>query len=303
MAVRFDASKLEVSGAPETLVEDLREGTFTADYDVSPDGMLAYVQQSREAYDRLPVIVDRRGIARPLPGLAPAYYQNPAFSPDGRRLALMMTGSMIDILIYDFARASLTTAHDRRKQPIPCVDLRRKASLCIVLRGQVRETFSGKALTEQALKNGLRPANTFKRRGRLLPTGPHSPSMKPQLKPEVTSGCCRWSARGARVPLSSKRSVSQSHDFHRSVPGWLTSPIGQDGRKSTCSAIPAPGNDGRFQPTVAMIRLGRAMAESCSTWRQVDETDVRENSRRFKVRGVLSTPPVRGQLRCRRACD
>src|SRR5687767_5557527 len=108
MAVRFDASKLEVSGAPETLVEDLREGTFTADYDVSPNGMLAYVQQSREAYNRLPVIVDRKGIPRPLPGLAPAYYQNPAFSPDGRRLALMTTGSMIDILIYDFARASLT---------------------------------------------------------------------------------------------------------------------------------------------------------------------------------------------------
>jgi Tol biopolymer transport system component len=53
-------------------------------------------------------MVDRTGIGRALPGLAPAYYQNPTFSPDGRRLALMTTGSIIDIWVYDFGRSSMT---------------------------------------------------------------------------------------------------------------------------------------------------------------------------------------------------
>ena len=108
MAVRFDPLRLEVSGPPVTLLEDVREGTPYADYDVSPDGSFVYVQQRPEARNRVPVLVDRKGVAQSLPGLVPAYYQNPTFSPDGRQLALMVTGSLIDIWVYDFERESLT---------------------------------------------------------------------------------------------------------------------------------------------------------------------------------------------------
>jgi serine/threonine protein kinase len=129
MAVRFDALRLEVSGAPVTLLEDVREGTIYADYDVSVEGSLAYVQESRETYNRLPVLVDRKGIAQPLPGLAPAYYQGPVFSSDGRQLALMITGSTIEIWIYDFARASLTrlTTEGSSQYPVWSSDGRRIA--------------------------------------------------------------------------------------------------------------------------------------------------------------------------------
>jgi hypothetical protein len=62
MGVRFDASRLEVSGAPLTLVGGRTGGHYL--------GSLAYVQQSRDAYNRLPVLVNRKGITQPLPGLA-----------------------------------------------------------------------------------------------------------------------------------------------------------------------------------------------------------------------------------------
>ena len=129
MAVRFDASRLEVSGAPITLLEDLREGTPNADYALSSEGSLAYVQQSPSAYNRLPVLVDRNGVAQPLPGVAPAYYQNPTFSPDGRRVALNITGALIDVWIYDFERASLTrlTTEGSSQDPVWSPDGKRIA--------------------------------------------------------------------------------------------------------------------------------------------------------------------------------
>jgi Tol biopolymer transport system component len=108
MAVGFDASRLEVSGPPVTLLDDVREGPLNADYDLSPAGSLAYVRQSPGAYDRLPVLVDRKGVGRSLPGLMPAFYQNPVFSPDGRYLAVMVAASISDIWVYDFSRANFS---------------------------------------------------------------------------------------------------------------------------------------------------------------------------------------------------
>jgi eukaryotic-like serine/threonine-protein kinase len=108
MAVRVDASRLEVSGSPIRLEETIREGLPNADYDVAADGSLAYVHQDPAAYDRLPVLVDRNGRAQPLPGVAPARYNSPRFSPDGRQLALEITAGISDLWIYDFARSSLT---------------------------------------------------------------------------------------------------------------------------------------------------------------------------------------------------
>jgi Tol biopolymer transport system component len=129
MAVRFDPSRLEVTGPPITLLENLREGTLGADYDVAPDGALTYVEQRPEARDRVPVLVDRKGVAQSLPGLSPGYYQNPRFSPDGRRLALMVTGSLTDLWVYDFARASLTrlTTEGSSQDPVWSPDGKRIA--------------------------------------------------------------------------------------------------------------------------------------------------------------------------------
>jgi dipeptidyl aminopeptidase/acylaminoacyl peptidase len=108
MAVSFDSYRLEISGAPVPLIDDLRDGTLAADYAVSAAGSLVYIHQSPGARNRTPVLVDRKGTPRALPGLAPAYYQDPRFSPDGRQVAFTVTGPLIDIWLYDIARTTLT---------------------------------------------------------------------------------------------------------------------------------------------------------------------------------------------------
>jgi eukaryotic-like serine/threonine-protein kinase len=108
MAVRFDPSRLEVSGAPVAVQEGVREGTMNADWDLSPDGSLAFVRQSRDQFMRQMEWVDRSGAVTPLPGLTPAYYQNPVIAQDGQRAAFMITGELSDIWVYEFARAALT---------------------------------------------------------------------------------------------------------------------------------------------------------------------------------------------------
>jgi serine/threonine-protein kinase len=108
MAVRFDASRLEVTSAPIRLEDNIREGLPNADYDVAADGSLAYVEQNPAAYHRLPVLVDRKGRAQPLPGVAPARYNNPRFSPDGLKAVFEISGALSDLWVYDFTRASLT---------------------------------------------------------------------------------------------------------------------------------------------------------------------------------------------------
>jgi len=127
MAVHFDASRLEVSGVPVTFEEGIRAGVPYADYDVSPEGSLVYVQQKPEAFNRLPVLVDRNGIAHALPGVAPARYQNPRFSPDGRQAAFETTGAISDVWAYDFTRATLTrlTTEGSSQFPVWSADGRR----------------------------------------------------------------------------------------------------------------------------------------------------------------------------------
>jgi serine/threonine protein kinase/Tol biopolymer transport system component len=126
-SVRFDASRLQVLGAPVAILDDVREGTIYADFDVAQNGTLAYVQQHRDSYKRSVVVVDRQGRSEPLPGFPPAYYQGPVFSPDGSQLAVMTTGAMIDIWTYDLARASLTrvTTEGSSQYPVWSADGKR----------------------------------------------------------------------------------------------------------------------------------------------------------------------------------
>jgi Tol biopolymer transport system component/tRNA A-37 threonylcarbamoyl transferase component Bud32 len=107
-AVAFDASRTETTGPPVRLFDDVREGAAAADYDLSPSGTLIYVRQSRGAYDRVPVLVDRRGTGQLLPGVTPGFYQNPRFSPDGRRALLQRADSTVDLWLYNFDRQTMT---------------------------------------------------------------------------------------------------------------------------------------------------------------------------------------------------
>jgi serine/threonine-protein kinase len=89
-AVPMDPVTLELQGSPGPVIEALttNEGAYgTAHYSVSDTGTLVYMQgaASAAAYDA--VRVDLDGLVSPLLDDAGTYW-TPAFSPDGRRLAI-----------------------------------------------------------------------------------------------------------------------------------------------------------------------------------------------------------------------
>jgi serine/threonine protein kinase len=107
MAVPFDLDRLEVTGAPVVLEEQVRDENQGAQFTVSDSGTLAYLQGSRRLYERRLVWVNRKGMIEPLP--APVQpYQDPALSPDGCQVALGIGKETCGVWIYEFARATLT---------------------------------------------------------------------------------------------------------------------------------------------------------------------------------------------------
>jgi len=111
MAVPFDLRRLQVIGTPIPVQDGVLTAMGTsgsAEYDVSPAGLLAYVPGSGRPPERSLAWVDRHGVSKELP--APLkFYAAPRISPDGKLLAVQMnSGGTPDIWIYDFARNTLT---------------------------------------------------------------------------------------------------------------------------------------------------------------------------------------------------
>jgi serine/threonine-protein kinase len=106
MAVPFDLASLEVTGPPVTMVEGLRADDLFgyADFDTSEVGSLVYVAGGHP-HDSTLVKVDLQGQGEPLTREA-RRYSNLKVSPDGRRLAVMITEDDFDIWIFDLARDS-----------------------------------------------------------------------------------------------------------------------------------------------------------------------------------------------------
>jgi len=110
LGVRFDLNRLEVSGSPVSLLDDLTTnftGTRQAEYTFSWQGTLAYVP-SRE-FPRTLVWVDRKGAAEQIP-FPPRGYEQVALSPDGGRIAAMAMekGERTTLLFGDLARGTLS---------------------------------------------------------------------------------------------------------------------------------------------------------------------------------------------------
>jgi len=113
MAVPFDVTRLEVTGAPVVVVEDVMHAERGANpvmssgagqFSVSSSGSLAYVPGGiYPVVEQTLVWVDRDGASEPLP-LPPGRHLFPRFSPDGTRLAYA-AGSLGDrqIWVYDLA--------------------------------------------------------------------------------------------------------------------------------------------------------------------------------------------------------
>jgi serine/threonine protein kinase len=111
MAAAFDLSRMEVSGSPVPVQEGVVTTAFTsggAEYDVTASGVLAYVPGNARPPVRSLVWVDRTGLSKTLPA-PPRVYNSPHLSPDGKLLALQISGNGVPaIWIYEFERNTLT---------------------------------------------------------------------------------------------------------------------------------------------------------------------------------------------------
>jgi serine/threonine-protein kinase len=109
-AVRFDSSRLEVSGNAVPVIEGVAAGTAgAANYAVASDGTVAYIAGDSGAFlgQRTLVWVDRQGRQEDIK-IAPRAFTYARLSPDGTRVALDARDQQNDIWIFDLSRETLT---------------------------------------------------------------------------------------------------------------------------------------------------------------------------------------------------
>jgi Tol biopolymer transport system component len=107
MAVGFDLDRLEITGTPVPIQEDvlINPTSGSAQFCVSGEGTAAFVPGSLT--DRCLVWVDRDGTVQQATEDLRAY-GDPALSPDGQRVAVMITeGTEIDVWVLDLDRKTL----------------------------------------------------------------------------------------------------------------------------------------------------------------------------------------------------
>ncbi len=109
-AVTFSLARLETSGPPVPVLEDLVTNHIamrSAEYTVSQGGTLVYVPSQQ--LQRTLVWVDRKGATERIP-FPPGGYQYVALSPDGGRLAAITydKGEKMALLFGDLARGTLS---------------------------------------------------------------------------------------------------------------------------------------------------------------------------------------------------
>jgi serine/threonine-protein kinase len=104
-AMPFDVRRLEVSGTPAPVLEDVATTRVGAALvAIAANGALVYIPGVGGARRNI-MLLDDRGRASPLPGVPPDVYRQLRVSPDGKRLAFSLSR---DIWIYDFARGVMT---------------------------------------------------------------------------------------------------------------------------------------------------------------------------------------------------
>jgi eukaryotic-like serine/threonine-protein kinase len=109
-AVPFDAKHLEVTGQPVPLVEGVASNPNHggAQFSFSDSGTFVYVAGSAVSQDVSIHWMDAAGKFTPLRE-TPGDYDDPAISPDGKRLAMDITsGNRTDIWVYAWERDTLT---------------------------------------------------------------------------------------------------------------------------------------------------------------------------------------------------
>jgi serine/threonine-protein kinase len=124
-AVRFDASRLAVTGAPVKVADGImtHPDTGAAQVAISRTGTLVYAAGDARTAERPLLWVDRSGASRPVtPRQAPFWW--PRISPDGRRIAVTIDGAFSKLWVLDvergtFSRASQVAGDQDRSQWMP----------------------------------------------------------------------------------------------------------------------------------------------------------------------------------------
>jgi serine/threonine-protein kinase len=109
-AVPFDLQRLEVTGQPTPILEGVAAsmGVGGAQFSFSNTGNLIYVADRAGGQNVSIYWMDRAGEFTPLRE-TPGNYSSPAFSPDGKRLALEINdGKSSEIWVYEWDRDTLT---------------------------------------------------------------------------------------------------------------------------------------------------------------------------------------------------
>lgn len=108
MAVPFDPGRLEVTGPPLAVADDIRQsGNGAAQFSLSNQGSLVYVPGGTRGNEHTLAWVDRKGKAQALAAPAGGYVF-PKLSPDGNRVLMQGGATDNDLLLYDISRNVLT---------------------------------------------------------------------------------------------------------------------------------------------------------------------------------------------------
>ncbi len=105
-ALPFDVGKMEATGSEMPVLEGLETNPAegSAQYGVSDNGLLAYLDDVADISPFTIVSVDRQGRSEPL-WKEPGIYGTPRLSPDGRRLAVSLQRDEIwNVWVYDLER-------------------------------------------------------------------------------------------------------------------------------------------------------------------------------------------------------
>ncbi len=95
-AAEFDQDKMELTGPPRPVVQDVwQQGFGAAMYRLAPDGTLVYQVVGGQLAGFMLAVVDREGTAAALP-VPPDAYNSIALSPDGTKLAVEVTSGSRD---------------------------------------------------------------------------------------------------------------------------------------------------------------------------------------------------------------
>jgi Tol biopolymer transport system component len=109
MALAFNVSRMEVKGSPVPVLDGV-QGYGSSPFallGISDSGTLAYVTAGPGAGSAFTLVwVDRSGVEQPVPA-PPRFYGSVRLSPEGQRIALVISGPDLQLWVFDLARGTL----------------------------------------------------------------------------------------------------------------------------------------------------------------------------------------------------